>query len=105
MTVAGSSSFCCTVFSPGGSRVSKHQNWYCICYKSKVNYGSCEKFEDYAVNVGHFDKAHSRSSDALFAWVISSEDDGDNTVASFLTNSFIVATAADRKSIETIWFI
>ena len=36
---------------------------------------------------------------------ISSEDDGDNTVVSFLTSGSIVAVAADRKPPETIWFI
>ena len=71
----------------------------------KVNYGSYEKFKDYSVNVGHLNKAHLRSNDALLAHCISLEDDGDNIVVSFFTNSFIVAVAADRKSIETIWFI
>ena len=104
-TVTGSSSFHCTAFSPGRPRVSKQQNWYCICDKFKVNYGSCEKFKDYSVNVGHHNKAHLRSNDALLARSISSEDDVENIVVSFLKNSFIVAMAADRKAIETIWFI
>ena len=41
----------------------------------------------------------------MFVQGISSEDDGDNTVVSFLTRGSIVAIAADRKSIKTIWFI
>ena len=70
----------------------------------KVNYGSCEKFKEYSVNVGHLNKVHSRSKDTLLAQVISTKDDGDNVV-SFLTSGSIIAIAADRKSIETIWFI
>ena len=76
----------------------------CICDNCRVNYGFCEKFEEYLVNVGHPNKAHLISNDALLAQGISSKDNYDNVV-SFLRSGSVVAIAADRKSIETIWFI
>ena len=87
------------VFSPGNESFIAAKLIF-ICDNCKVNYGSCEKFKEYSVNVGHLNKAHSRSNDALLAQVISTEDDDDNTV-SFLTSGSIIAIAADRKSIET----
>ena len=99
-TVTGSSSFHCMVFSPGNESFIAAKLIF-ICDNCKVNYGSCEKFKEYSVNVGHLNKAHSRSNDALLAQVISTEDDDDNTVVSFLTSGSIIAIAADRKSIET----
>lgn len=88
------------VFSPGNESFIAAKLIF-ICDNCKVNYGSCEKFKEYSVNVGHLNKAHSRSNDALLAQVISTEDDDDNTVVSFLTSGSIIAIAADRKSIET----
>ena len=99
-TVTGSSSFHCMVFSPGNESFIAAKLIF-ICDNCKVNYGSCEKFKEYSVNVGHLNKAHSRSNDALLAQVISTEDDDDNTVVSFLTSGSIIAIAADRKTIET----
>ena len=55
----------------------------------------------YSVNVGYLNKAHLRSNEAEF---VPSNDDNDN-VNSFLTPESIVAIAADKKSIDTIWFI
>ena len=57
------------------------------------------KFKEYSVNVGHLNKAYLRSNDIPLTQGISSKDDGDKNVVSFL------AIAADRKSIEMIWFI
>ena len=42
-----------------------------------------------------------KANNALLAQGNSSEDDGNNTVVSFLTRGSIVAIAANRKPIET----
>ena len=76
-------------FSLQVGRVSKHQKVIYICDKCQVSYGSCEKFKEHSVNVGHLNKAHLRSNDHPLARGISSED-GDNAI-SFLTSGSIVA--------------
>ena len=63
------------------------------------------KFKEYSVNVGHLNKAYLRSNDIPLTQGISLKDDGDKNVVSFLASGSIVAIAADRKSIEMIWFI
>ena len=99
-TVTGSSSFHCMVFTPG-KETFKASRLICICDQCKVSIGSCDRFKEYSVNVGYLNKAHLRSNEAEF---VPSNDDNDN-VNSFLTPESIVAIAADKKSIDTIWFI
>ena len=103
-TIEGSSKFQVIVFKP--NQVMKAAPRLCLCEKCKVDYGSCQLFEEYAIMCNHLKRNCLRSDVADSADM---EDDEENDEEAeqvdVLVATTVVALAADKKSFETFYLI
>ena len=70
----------------------------CVCSKCQVEYGSCELFSQYIVEVEQLKKMNSRSAHI-------EEFLEKGVVCGFLMSDSICAVAADCMSSDTVWLI
>ena len=105
-TVHGSSTFHAMVFSPGKD-CFKASKRICICDKCKDQFGSCEQFAEYSLNVNQLNRIHLRSSNADVSMEepTADEEDGESNIIDFLPENSFVAVAAGNNSIDTVWFV
>ena len=87
------------VFKPGQSCFLASPR-LCICNLRSQDYGSCELFSLYQMDVHQLRNIPLRSDDLSPPEVIGEED-----VDGFITQGSYVAIAAHQKSTENIWFI
>ena len=101
-TIGGSSTFQMMVFQPNAKEF-KAAPHLCICEKCKKQYGLCELFQSFPLVVHQMNNTCLRSADTTEP-VLEQQND-DNIVLEFMVPESVVGVAADKKSIDTIWFI
>lgn len=97
-TIQGSSKFQVILFSPFSSTI-KAAPRLCICELCREEYGQCSVFEEYLLNVSTLTASHIRSDNKEF-----SGDEVSVEGSDFLLPGTVCAIAADRKSVDTVWF-
>ena len=98
-SVSGSSEFHIAIFTPNAEEF-KAAPRLCMCDLCMNEYGSCQLFESYSLRVQDLHQPNLRSVEEPQPEVV-----GEETVNDFILPDTIVAVAAPKKSIDTVWFI
>ena len=77
----------------------------CLCSECKIEYGSCDLFKHYTINVKHLKKATLRSSTVAENTTDNADASIKKAVNDFLVPAYICAIAADDKSTDTVWLV
>ena len=103
-SINGSSTFQVMVFKPGSS-VFWASPRICVCDKCMLDYGSCSLFNEYQLVIQELNKISLRSNIEPPPEADAVEQEDRSYLGGFLLSGSVCAVAADKKSINTVWFI
>ena len=103
-TVEGSSNFRVILFKPS-SITFKAANKLCICDDCRIEYGSCENFDEYELIYSDAITKILRSDYLTYQNNDQNNMEDESNAWDFIDINSVVAVAADEKSTDSVWFI
>ena len=102
--VKGSSVLQVIIFKPD-QPYFKAATRLCICDQCSIEYGSCEIFSEYILDVSTYHVIPFQSKDAAECADKDESTVGEENVDEFITPGSFVAIAPNKESIDSIWFM